>query len=132
MPLTHMYSTCTNIHTTNTHAHTHTNIHMRTKSHINTCTHQFSLAQLHLTLCNPMVCRLPGPLVHGILQARILEWVAIPFSRGSSHRQIYTHTHTYTYTHTYTHTQELLESEEVSSKRLEGRKEKKEGRGKTF
>ena len=34
--------------------------------------------------------------------------------------------------HIYTHTQELLESEEVSSKRLEGRKERKEGRGKTF
>ena len=29
-------------------------------------------------------CRLPGSSVHGILQARILEWVAIPFSRGSS------------------------------------------------
>ena len=34
--------------------------------------------------CNPMDCRLPGSSVHGILQARILEWVAIPFSRGSS------------------------------------------------
>ena len=32
-----------------------------------------------LTLCNPMDCSLPGPSVHGILQARILEWVAIPF-----------------------------------------------------
>ena len=29
-----------------------------------------------------MVCSLPGSSVHGILQARILEWVAIPFSRG--------------------------------------------------
>ena len=36
------------------------------------------------TLCNPMDCTLPGFFVHGILQARILEWVAIPFSRGSS------------------------------------------------
>ena len=36
------------------------------------------------TLCNPMDCRLSGPFVHGILQARILEWVAIPFPRGSS------------------------------------------------
>ena len=36
------------------------------------------------TLCNPMGCGLPGSSVHGILQARILEWVAISFSRGSS------------------------------------------------
>ena len=35
-------------------------------------------------LCNPMDYRLPGSSVHGILQARILEWVAISFSRGSS------------------------------------------------
>ena len=31
-----------------------------------------------------MDCSLPGSFVHGILQARILEWVAVPFSRGSS------------------------------------------------
>ena len=37
-----------------------------------------------LTLCNPMDCSLPGSSVHGILQARILECVAMPFSRGSS------------------------------------------------
>ena len=36
------------------------------------------------TLCNPMNCSLPDSSVHGILQARILEWIAIPFSRGSS------------------------------------------------
>ena len=35
-------------------------------------------------LCDPMDCSPPGSSVHGILQARILEWVAIPFSRGSS------------------------------------------------
>ena len=34
--------------------------------------------------CDPMDCNLPGSSVHGVLQARILEWVAIPFSRGSS------------------------------------------------
>ena len=39
---------------------------------------------LLLTLCHPMDCSLPGSSVNGILQARILEWVAIPFSRGSS------------------------------------------------
>ena len=43
-----------------------------------------SVAQSCLTLCNPMDCRWPGPSVHGILQARILEWVARHFSRGSS------------------------------------------------
>ena len=37
-----------------------------------------------LTLCDLRDCRLPGDSVHGILQARILEWVAIPFFRGSS------------------------------------------------
>ena len=36
---------------------------------------------LCLTLCDPMNCSSPGSSVHGILQARILEWVAIPFSR---------------------------------------------------
>ena len=36
------------------------------------------------TLCNPMDYSLPGSSVNGILQARILEWVAISFSRGSS------------------------------------------------
>ena len=38
----------------------------------------------HVRLCNSMDCSLPGSSVHGILQARILEWVAISFSRGSS------------------------------------------------
>ena len=36
------------------------------------------------TLCNPMDCSPLGSSVHGILQARILEWVVIPFSMGSS------------------------------------------------
>ena len=38
------------------------------------------VAQLYLTLCDPMDCSLPGSFVHGILQARILEWVVISFS----------------------------------------------------
>ena len=42
------------------------------------------VTQLCLTLCDFMGCSLPGFSVHGILQARILEWVAIPFSRGPS------------------------------------------------
>ena len=41
------------------------------------------VAQSCLTLCNPMDCSLPGSSVHGILQIRILEGVAIFFSRGS-------------------------------------------------
>ena len=40
--------------------------------------------QLYLTLCDPVDYRPPGSSVHGILQARILEWVAMPSSRGSS------------------------------------------------
>ena len=42
------------------------------------------VAQLCLTLCNPMDCSIPGSSVHGIFQARVLEWVAISFSRESS------------------------------------------------
>ena len=42
------------------------------------------VAQLCPTLCDPTDCGSPGSSVHAILQARILEWVAIPFSRGSS------------------------------------------------
>ena len=42
------------------------------------------VAQLCPTLCDPKDCSLPGSSVHGILQARILEWVAISLSRGSS------------------------------------------------
>ena len=39
-------------------------------------------AQSYLTLCKPVECSPPGSSVHGILQARILEWVAMPSSRG--------------------------------------------------
>ena len=42
------------------------------------------VTQLCPTLCNPMDCSLPGSSIHEILQTRILEWVAISFSRGSS------------------------------------------------
>ena len=38
----------------------------------------------HLTLCDPMDCSPPGSSVHGVFPARILEWVAISSSRGSS------------------------------------------------
>jgi len=42
------------------------------------------VAQSCPTLCDPVDCSPPGSSVRGILQARILEWVAIPSSRGSS------------------------------------------------
>ena len=42
------------------------------------------VVQSCLNLCDPTDCSPPGSSVHGILQARILEWVAFPFSRGSS------------------------------------------------
>ena len=42
------------------------------------------VTQLCLTLCKPMDCSPPNPSVHGISQARILEWVAFPFSKRSS------------------------------------------------
>ena len=42
------------------------------------------VAQSCTTLCDPMDCRPPGSSVHEILQARVLEWVAMPSSRGSS------------------------------------------------
>ena len=48
------------------------------------CLHDKSL-QLCLTLCNPINCSPPGSSVHGILQARILEWVVMPFSRTKYH-----------------------------------------------
>ena len=45
------------------------------------CMHVKSLHSC-LTLCNPMDCSPPGPSVRGILQARMLEWIAMPSSRG--------------------------------------------------
>ena len=44
----------------------------------------FSVAQLCPTLCNPMDCGLPCSSVHGILQARLLEWIAVSSCRVSS------------------------------------------------
>ena len=47
--------------------------------------------QLCLTLCDSMDRSPPGSSVHGIPQARILEWVAMPSSRGSSQSRDQTH-----------------------------------------
>ena len=49
------------------------------------------LIQSHLTFCDPIDCSLSGSSVHGILQARILEWVAMPSSRGASQPRDQTH-----------------------------------------
>ena len=49
------------------------------------------LLQLRPTLCYPMECSLPGSSVLGILQARILEWVAMPSCSGSSRPTDQTH-----------------------------------------
>ena len=47
------------------------------------CVHvHVQLLQLCPALCNPMDCSPPGSCVHRVLQARILEWIAIPSSRG--------------------------------------------------
>ena len=51
------------------------------------------VTQLCPTLCESMDCSLPGSSVSGILQARLLVWLSIPFSRGSTqardHTQVY-------------------------------------------
>ena len=46
--------------------------------------YESEVAQSCPTLCGPMDCSLPGSSVHGIFQTRVLEWVDISFSRGSS------------------------------------------------
>ena len=53
---------------------------------IDTCHYRMCvfITQSCLTLCDSVDCSPPGYSVPGILQARIWEWVAIPFSRGSS------------------------------------------------
>ena len=51
---------------------------------VSSSVHFSSIPQLCPTLWDSMDCSLPGSSVHGILQARTLEWVAIPVSRGSS------------------------------------------------
>ena len=52
--------------------------------HLEHCESESEVTQSNLTLCDPLDCSLPGSSLHGIFQARILEWVAISFSRRSS------------------------------------------------
>ena len=63
---------------------------LRRRSHAHPCMHAQSL-QSCLTLCDSMDCSPPCSCVHGILQARILQWVAMPSSRGSSPPRDWTH-----------------------------------------
>ena len=64
----------------------HSSAHQREGSSVNQWKKKVEVlvAQSCLTLSQPHDCSLPGSSVHGILQARILVWVAISFSRGSS------------------------------------------------
>ena len=57
--------------------------HLQLKAQINSLV-KVSVTQSCPTLWDPMACSLPGSSIHGILQARILEWVATSFFRGSS------------------------------------------------
>ena len=57
---------------------------LSTHAHLFTPEGEGEVAQSCPTFCNPVDCSLPGFSVHGILRARILEWVTISFSRGSS------------------------------------------------
>ena len=73
------------------HIQIHTNTHMHIYIHTHTHTHTHTRVYVGMlviqscsALCNPIDCSSPGSSVHGILQALILERVAIPFSRGSS------------------------------------------------
>ena len=54
------------------------------EAQITTMKSESEVTQWCLTLCDPVYCSLPGSSVHGILQARILEWITVSFSRGSS------------------------------------------------
>ena len=53
--------------------------------------HAYSITQSCPTLCDPMNCSPPGSSVHGVSLARILEWVVISYSRGSSPPRDQTH-----------------------------------------
>ena len=82
MSHSHTHTHITHSHTTHSHAHTNTEM----GGHQLTPVGAYVLclvAQYCLTLYNPMDCIPPGSSVHRILQARILEWVSLPSSKGS-------------------------------------------------
>ena len=66
-------------------AHTHTHTHTHYPYWVRCCsTEKWKWSQSCPTLCNPVNCSLPGFSIHGIFQAKVLKWVAISFSSGSS------------------------------------------------
>ena len=77
---------CIHFTQTHTYLHPHTPPHTHPSYPVSWAGNQKSqsVSQSCPTLCDPKDCSRPGSSVQGILQASILEWVAIPFSRGSS------------------------------------------------
>ena len=63
--------------------------------HFSVCIHMCLVTQSCPNLCNPMDCSLPGSSIHGIILARILEWIACSFSRGSSQSCDWTHVYSH-------------------------------------
>ena len=77
---------------------THDDLKQAKNPPLSVCKARFFFLRVHakslqscLTLCDPMDCSPPGSSVHGILQTRILEWVAMPSSRGPSQPRDGTH-----------------------------------------
>ena len=81
-PSCHLTRNSTNIETVFHSWYRHSVWHMCIRVRVCVCV--CVCAQSCLTLWDPMGCSLPGSSVHGISQARILEWVVIPFFRASS------------------------------------------------
>ena len=107
---TQLRAHCARAHThTHTHAHTHLsskfilslftllNLNFLSKYKRVSCMRAKSF-QSCLTLCDPIDCSTPGSSIHGIFQARILEWFAMPSSRESSQTRDQTHV-SYIYLH---------------------------------
>ena len=69
----------------------HTLVHFSLSGCLCLCVCVYSVAELCPTLCKPMDCSPLGSSVHGILPARILEWVAMPSSRESPWPRVQTH-----------------------------------------
>ena len=67
-----------------THTHTHTHTHYPSESDAVLQRSESEVTQSCPIICDPVNCSLPGFSIHGIFQAKVLEWVAISFSSGSS------------------------------------------------
>ena len=80
MPHTSIETQCSQINIFKNNNKVHNSVVLSTKL----WKHSSEVAQSCPILCDPMDWSLPGSSIHGIFQARVLEWVAISFSRGSS------------------------------------------------